>query len=848
MHQGPNKTKSKKSFKPVRKEASSSAPVHTSASARAAAPSRSVAVTDFHQQKTLELEALLASKPLPPTELKQFVDGYLRQFEQNYHGRANISQRTPLFRKASEKFIELYYAKLFGVNNLEDLALITDEFTRNFPEGEKSLIHYQDNLHFKAFIEKLHIALKTKTGNDGKFNLTLGSETMPRRCVEVLLLQSLSKLPLAISTPMHQGKPKESDVPARLNPLGLIIAELVKRTTRYFGTGNIKNATTITMTANALSHFDIDAFSIFTREAHAVLRLGIIKTNPIIEQFINTCLNSIQPSTSTENLIRFMHVICLLSPEDNRTQYLTSELAKKFFAKIASTLKLDGSHESLSLASQLFILRNIYGAAFPPELADKIAPYVERFAETAHGSRFERVIGEEIIIAAKELAGIYPGLINPMNFNFDNPISAELGMESDVAYTDGDLKVCIQIDGDKYHRHLGSHVDTQRTKLRDFCFQQQGWELVKFSDSEKGENYANAQLLEKVVIPTYELKTQENINKMSEAISELQALDASKSLITERTALAEQLSACVLQAQSLTTIGAQLKKAQADLAAYTEKSKTLNAELASLEKTTEQKKCKSDAAEAEYELLASKLAEIEQERKSAMDSCTVASETLKSYDPKTKTDPSITRGSLTVALTEAETKLSLLTIAYNKLEGNIKSVKSAKSGFEQAYQAARSSLSAQQLHVAENKINMAQTEDCIAAMQSAIQSPVAGTELLEAYASFQAVAKPKLASSKLRLSAEAFIPNPQRLAMMQGYEDYASAKPYYPGSSYYSTPGSAEAMDGDHYALTGDEHFQNTGYFTDFRSHAAQSRAPYSQDRDSTPSCKKASYGSRPRG
>lgn len=742
-----------------------------------------ITVASFHEAKTAELEQLFESKVIEPRALKAFVDNYAQDFEQRFpRAYPNTAQRISLFQKASEKFLALNAAKLDNYTHndkktLVDLVPLLDEFISNFPEGEKAFIHYQDNALFQAFSENLQSALERKIGDGDRFNLTAGKPGVPRLCAEALLLQSLSKLPLAISTPVQPRKPNDI-TPPRTNELGKNIAKLIRRSTKYFNDGNIKSATTVTMTANALSYFDIDAFSKYESEPHPLLRLSPTKQNADIDNFIHACLDSIQPATSTEGLIRFMHTICLLSPQENRKKYLSSAVAQGYLTTIASDLNLDRIL-TRSFASQLFILKNIYSDVFPDELADRIAPYIDQFRAQAHDSRFERIVGREVITAARELEATYPGLINPQYLDFDNPISTELGMESDIAYVDGDLKVCIQIDGDKYHRYLGSGVETQRTKLRDFCFQNQGWDLIKFSDSAKSQALILDQLLQKIVIPTFELKTQNNIEKMTTAISELQVLATEAPLQSKKAKLIEELTLAVKQAKELIPTSAQLKQAKTDVEDYSAKNLALANELELQTAKVTEHHANVFAASEDYAQLAEKMADLEMRIGSRRNEYETAKAALSKYNPTTNTDKSVTRRGLETAVQDAKNRVEELDSETYLLYNKLKVANSTKAKNEVTYTAAQAALSKLKETFAQNAQSAAEAQDKIQLIQKALLSPIVGTDLLEAYALFQReVAGSKVTKRKMSADADIFVPDMDFTA--PSLHDYLDAPAYQP--------------------------------------------------------------------
>ncbi|MCS5710148.1 hypothetical protein [Candidatus Berkiella aquae] len=496
----------------------------------------------FHRSQELELQRLTTSQPLDPRALQRFVNTYTQDYNQQFT-RPNTQKRKALFQQASEHYIKLYHAKLAKASSLADVAFLMEEFTRFFPEGDSALIHYQDNAVFKLFGSALLETLQ-KTVVPGNYSIT----TKPFRCVDAMLLQNLAKLPIAMATkpiaptqttaPKKKGKQKFNTVMTEkygktLNGYGKVIADLIENTTKFINDKPKPSPATITMTAAALSSFDIDAF-----ETNLT---STITQNQTIQNFVSACLEKEGTLPDAADVIRLMHAIILLSSDDNRMKYLPKDKAAQLLNSI-DQLKLRFPDDR-SLANQLFFIKNVYGDVFPASLEQEIAPFVASFQAQSHGSYFESVIHGEIFEAVKALQAQYPGLIDPTHLDFNNPISAELGLESDVAYLDDELKVCMQIDGDKYHRYLGSGRETQRTKLRDYCFATQQWNIAKFSDSKHGVSEVTEQLLETIVIPTYEMKTRQNIQQIGQNIAHLDHAQQTLAALVEDDSAQHQVDA-----------------------------------------------------------------------------------------------------------------------------------------------------------------------------------------------------------------------------------------------------------------------------------------------------------------
>lgn len=471
-------------------------------------------VKTFHQKKTSELAALLSDPMLGKKidQLRLFVKRYITEFDIAFKDtRPNTRERLTLFKQASEKAFELYQAQFNALKKnknqgLAELTQLLKDFMRHFPEGEKSLIQYQENPKYKLFQDQLLGAVNNKitvgTGEFTKFPNT-------PRCVEAELLQELAKLPIAFSA---KADDSNEIIRATQLPYGNFFKELVKRTERYTTTP-LLSLETMTMTLAALSRFDIQSLS----EPFLVYRVKEFK-NPTIDPIVTNCVAKLlkyvatNKTYNTEAIIRTIHSVMLLSREsDGFKTYLTDSQAKVLLTAIED-LKLEKDNKShKKLATQLYQIRNIYPAVFPAKLSDAIKPFLASRNEDSHKSRFEDKVSDELYAATTELEARYPGLIDRKYFNTKNPICADLGLESDITYENGPVKVCIQVDGNKFHQYPGTTSTTQRTLLRDFSFKSQQWSVAVFADSNKGKEHAIQQLRRYVVIPTFEMLTNNNI-------------------------------------------------------------------------------------------------------------------------------------------------------------------------------------------------------------------------------------------------------------------------------------------------------------------------------------------------
>jgi hypothetical protein len=401
----------------------------------------------------------------------------------------------------TDAHLQLYAGQLDMLTNksIIDLALIVDEFVRQFPEGSNALIHCQGNKVFNLFQNKLLKFLDIFLNADIGYFHRFASTDRRGQCVEAVLLQHLAKLPMPLNstsslTPMSAFYKKS---------FAQHIQELINRTTNYIASSKNFQENTITTTLSALTHFDISS----------------LKLSDLVKVSHEKILNSLD-LCKPASIIRAIHSMILLSHENVKFKtYLSDDQVKKLLSAVTNIVLERNNSSHQSLANQLYQIRNIY-PDFPRKLSDSIEPFLAGFQEQAHGSGFEAKACKAVRDAINNLKRKYPGLIDAKYFDPKNPINAALGLESDFTYVQGDLRVCMQVDGDKYHLYPGTKMKTQRTKLRDYAFKE--WKIIVFTGSLPQGSYFDAakklteeasnQLLTNVVIPTFDMTTRENID------------------------------------------------------------------------------------------------------------------------------------------------------------------------------------------------------------------------------------------------------------------------------------------------------------------------------------------------
>lgn len=406
-----------------------------------------------------------------------------------------------------------YANRIERSNSLSELYDCLDEITQEITQTKKETgfdRHDPQNVQYNDLTQQIIDALFCKDWfssdpkqqgyeQKGRYNL----HPQHRFCIQVRLLQLLSqwKIPLdkEISADIRQRKGCGSK---RITYRD-ILETLLDETEKYF---NFKfkqytDVSEVTHTLSALSRLEYQPLKIDTL-------LSCIDQHMTVE-----CLSKMCPSHS----IRYLHSMILLgNPENGFRNRLSQEKATALLNYISATLTNEPlqTHNTTDrmLAQQLIQIRNVYSDIFPAELSGQISPFIALANSNTHGSRFEREIQQKMqpIIAA--LQKEYPGMINPHNFYYTNPISNTLGIESDMTYenpTHG-IKVCIQIDGEKYHTHPSSKRQTQRTLLRDFCFQKENWDIIVFSDDKKDARIIEKELRNKIIIRMYDSLLEKN--------------------------------------------------------------------------------------------------------------------------------------------------------------------------------------------------------------------------------------------------------------------------------------------------------------------------------------------------
>ncbi len=457
----------------------------------------------YHENKKVQVELLLKDVTTKPSALTSFVSNYDSDL------RAPVSlyrQKQAVVDIATEHYLKLCTDEIKDLRNnsaksLQDLSNLLERIIEQFPNGDKSIIHYQDNPVYALFCQEVVDALAAKrnyknpTGD--RYNKYIG-EPHAGQCVEALLIQHIAKcrIPLKVSSNYNR---------LERTPLSAIMQNLLARSQSYFETNNQINHAIFTLAA--LTNIDINSFATQERERSYVVSYKVV--NHFVDPLVNKVVEKLNATLPPHVLVRALHAIILLSrADDNFKTYLSDNKAKQILGWVADQLKSlpVGDTKNRNLAQQLFQIRNIYTEVFPASLTTLIEPHISTFAENTHGSHFEKDVFSTLIDTATALKVEYPKLIDSIHFSANNPICDALGLESDITYENGAIKTCIQVDGDKYHTYNGTKTPTQRTLLRDHCFKKGHWKLIKFTDADCSEEKARMFLLSEIIVPTFEAK------------------------------------------------------------------------------------------------------------------------------------------------------------------------------------------------------------------------------------------------------------------------------------------------------------------------------------------------------
>ena len=143
-------------------------------------------------------------------------------------------------------------------------------------------------------------------------------------------------------------------------------------------------------------------------------------------------------------------------------------------------------------AKQLYQIRAAFLKTkldFPASLLDKMKTFIPEFQQNATGSGFE----DRIRHMFTRRNGIFSKFkqykfFSEKNFNFDNPIVLELGLEADILFTCPRTKkqIPFQVDGERWHEFPNWHGDQkldQKTLFRDFCFKNADMPIHRITDS-----------------------------------------------------------------------------------------------------------------------------------------------------------------------------------------------------------------------------------------------------------------------------------------------------------------------------------------------------------------------------
>lgn len=406
--------------------------------------------------------------------------------------------------------------------NLEDLANLLKLISDGFPESDKSIIHYQNTEEFALFSSAVVDAIASKYDAQSDRYSIYKAREKSNQCVEANILQYIAKLRIPMSETVYKR--------SYPTPFANIMTELLSRTAKYFNNPRSDSQMNhLTFTLAALTNIDINQFKVEQKGR------GFFEKDSVsfgqIDTFVSTAIGHINHNLNKwkpDALIRALHAIIILKQSDAKFKdFLPLSLVESILKQIEDTLHpLDQRNpRDVSLAQQLFLIRNIYSDIFPDNLSSMINPFTTIFSASSHGSGFENAVFRTLRQAARDLQPTYGSLIDSRLFNPTNPISDALGLESDISYQNGFVKTCIQVDGDKYHTYNGSKNTTQKTLLRDFCFLQDGWNLINFTDATNDKESAKQFIIDKIIIPTYEAKTKYNLEQVAKLGSTKEALE-----------------------------------------------------------------------------------------------------------------------------------------------------------------------------------------------------------------------------------------------------------------------------------------------------------------------------------
>lgn len=398
----------------------------------------------------------------------------------------------------------------------EDVYLFLDQFIKDFPQGSQEIIHFRETDEYKILKQSL-IGLLHRFYNstDDRWK-EFKTPRLKGLCVEAMILQNLAKMQIS----MREAKPVIQGL--RTIKYSDIIEELATKAAKYLT--KKPKAELLSKTLAGLTELEIMAFA---RNESDRFRIQTFYKNSVVDplatqgvNYLNVVLSSNRDSFDVDKLIRIIHSLILVAPSKNWHHYLKKEMAKQVLEHIANaSFSLNIKETSHAhLARQLYVIRSVYPDVFPSALTDKIKPFIEVFDSETHGSAFENQVFAQLSQAIKGFSKKYPGILDVGLLSNTNPISMSLGLESDLTYVDGtNVKISIQVDGDKYHLYPGSRVITQKTLLRDHCFAFDDWCQIKVTDRTKD---FSGLVFEQIILPAFEGKLRERLEYLDAKIQE----------------------------------------------------------------------------------------------------------------------------------------------------------------------------------------------------------------------------------------------------------------------------------------------------------------------------------------
>lgn len=424
----------------------------------------------------------------------QPIASFAAQIEQKLSDsrvKSNIAQKdAPV-----DEYFTMAKAWVPNIGNLESLNDFIRDFISLLPKfaGENTdIIHYQDNQAYLRFVS----AFCSKIGNilPSKNNSEMNHGQMK---VFGNLIQNISKLHIAMSTPTPLKDIHNAILGDAINFLILKVM--------YFSKAQQNNP-------YLLNHFRHTLSALVDLELSQTLNYKNTLNQELAKELaIQIWSANVLKAKFTEKTIK--PIIGILQNYFLLMAHWKNKIPLNELDALFQSVELNITELDIKDWNRLNFIKNIVeieykkdGFELPASLVEGIQNTLNQQSLNTKGSFFEKKVFSQIKNAESTLRADYGHIYDVAYFNYQNPLVDGLGLEADIMYQSPNVSVCFQVDGDKYHKYVGSNEKTLRTIARDLVFKENKIPVCVYSDTDNGIQKAKIDFITYIIVPEYEAK------------------------------------------------------------------------------------------------------------------------------------------------------------------------------------------------------------------------------------------------------------------------------------------------------------------------------------------------------